>query len=65
MRAKLFIKKLDWEREWKQPLVSSVYISIGNLIIITTLSKKLLKTRISFKNLQNRKISWQSKILGG
>ena len=42
----------------------SLYISITKLIMITTSSQKLLKTRNYFKNLQNREISWQSRRSG-
>ena len=41
-----------------------LYISITKLIMITTSSQKLLKTRNYFKNLQNREISWQSRRSG-
>ena len=42
----------------------SLYISITKLIMITTSSQKLLKTRNYFKNLQNREISWQNRRSG-
>ena len=35
-----------------------------NLMIITTSSKEILKTRNSFKNLKNREISWQGRRSG-
>ena len=44
--------------------VGSLNILMINLIIVTTSSKKLLRTRNSSNNLQNQEISWQSRIDG-
>ena len=60
-------KKLHWERTWEEPLVkiaknyhsrvASLYVSMRNLIIITTYSKEKLKTRNSFKSLLNLRLT--------
>ena len=69
MRAAIS-KKLHRERGWESfvkivknypNVVGSLYISIINLKLITTSSKKLLKTRNAFKNLQKVEISLQSR----
>ena len=69
MRAAIS-KKSHCERGWESlvkiaknyhNVVGSLYISIINLILITTSCKELLKTRNAFKNLQKVEISLQSR----
>ena len=68
--SKDFSKILHGERGLEKPLVeiaknyhsgaASLDILIRNLIIKTITFKEILETRNSFKNLQNREISWQN-----
>ena len=72
--SKDFSKILHGERDWEEPIikiaksyhngVASLYISIGNLIIII-FSKEILETRNYLNILQNWEISRQNRRSGG
>ena len=40
---------------------ASLYISMRNVIIITTFFKEIMETRNSFKEFQNREICWKNR----
>ena len=73
--SKDFWKILHGERGWEELIlkivksyhdgVASLYISMRNLIKIITFSEEIPEARNSFKNLQNREISWENRRLGG
>ena len=73
--SKDFSKMLHGERDWEEPIikiaksyhsgVASLYISIGNLIIITIFSKEILETRNYSEIFQNWEISRQNRRSGG
>ena len=73
--SKDFSKMLHGERDWEEPIikiaksyhngVASLYISIGNLIIIAIFSKEILETRNYLEIFQNWEISRQNRRSGG